>query len=171
MRLRFACAPGCRPPAGTRAPLEELAAGLAPDGILVQVVLGRDPLLRRLNRSFRGRDRSTDVLSFRYAGAAPRSRLDPVGYVEAAGPDGEVYVSLDRAAAQARAHGHTTAEEFVLLVLHGLLHLQGHDHHTPREVRRMHGAEVRALGRLRRRWPEFTARPMLDAPRSVHRVA
>src|SRR5262245_42798285 len=67
VRLDFTGAPGCRAPAGTRTALVALAEGLRPRRLEVQVVVGRDPLLRRLNRDFRGRDRATDVLSFLYA--------------------------------------------------------------------------------------------------------
>ena len=94
MRLQFTCTAGCRLPAGTGAPLVALARGFAPRGAVVQVVVGRDGLLRRLNRGFRGRDRPTDVLSFAYDEA--------LGDSPAGGPAGEIYVSLDRAAAQAR---------------------------------------------------------------------
>jgi probable rRNA maturation factor len=159
VRLEFACAPGCRPPSGTREPLVALAGRLAPARLVVQVVVARDGLLRRLNREFGRRDRATDVLSFLYADAV-RRRPDGRG-PESAAPGAEVYVSLERTAAQARERGHTRAREFVLLVLHGLLHLQGHDHHTPPQARRMRAAEVRALRWLARRWPGIAGLPLL----------
>jgi probable rRNA maturation factor len=142
-----------RLPRGVRAPLVALAARARPAGGTVQLVLGGDALLRRLNREFRDRDEPTDVLSFRYeetAGGAPA--------------DAEIYLSLARAAAQARARGHATAREVVLLVLHGLLHLQGHDHHTAADARRMHAAEAAAWRWLGSRWPELGGAPLVAAP-------
>jgi probable rRNA maturation factor len=153
MRVTLVCAPGCQAPHGTRAPIAAAAAALRPASLRVQVVLAGDALLRRLNRRYRRRDRATDVLSFRY-GAAPGTAADP-------DVDAEVYVSLRRATVQAAAAGRTRQQEVVLLVLHGLLHLQGHDHHAPGARRRMHAAEVAALGRLARRWPAFALEPML----------
>ena len=156
MRLEFVSTPGCRLPAGTRAPLTALARALAPERLPVQVVVGRDALLRRLNRSYRRRDRPTDVLSFAYEAGAGAALGD--------GPAGEIYVSLDRAIVQARAARHATRQEFALLVLHGLLHLQGHDHETTRDARRMRAAEQRALRRLAHLEPRLVARPMLTVP-------
>jgi probable rRNA maturation factor len=108
----------------------------------VQLVLADDACLRRLNREFRRRDRTTDVLSFLYE-AAPPPR-DP-------GPHAEIYVSLPRAREQARERGHALRCELVLLTLHGLLHLQGHDHEEASEARRMRAAERPHLQWLRRR--------------------
>lgn len=71
--------------------------------------------MRQLNRRFRGNDRSTDVLSF-----LPASTL--------AGVAGDVAISLAMASRNARALGHSVAEEIRILVLHGILHLAGFDH-------------------------------------------
>ena len=154
MQIQWSRQPGCRIPAGARAPVEAAARALPPAGLHVQVVLAGDELLQRLNQEFRHRDRPTDVLSFRYDGAA------------AAGtdPGAEIYVSLPRAVAQAREYGRTRAQEFVLLVLHGLLHVQGHDHHRRAAARRMHAAERAALRRLARRWRWLDLPPMVAAP-------
>jgi probable rRNA maturation factor len=155
VRAAIVAAPGCRAPRGTRAPIVAAAAALRPSAWRVQVVLTDDAWLRRLNRRFRRRDRVTDVLSFRYAPAPGRD----------GGPDGEVYVSLGRAARQAAERGRTLRQEVVLLALHGLLHVQGHDHHTRRDRGRMHAAEAAALRRLGRRWPAFALTPMVAPPR------
>jgi probable rRNA maturation factor len=73
-----------------------------------------DEELRRLNRDFRGRDYTTDVLSF------------PSG--QPLGPLGDIAISSGRANDQAREHGHTIEEEIRILMLHGVLHLMGLDH-------------------------------------------
>lgn len=72
-----------------------------------------DDELRSLNRDFRGKDETTDVLSFPGDGA---------GYL------GDLAISADRAAAQAAEHGHEPGQEIRILMLHGVLHLLGYDH-------------------------------------------
>ena len=73
-----------------------------------------DSELQRLNRSFLGNDYPTDVLSF----PAPQN----------ANGIGEMAISIDRAKAQADEFGHSCLDEIRILMLHGLLHLTGHDH-------------------------------------------
>ena len=143
MQLSLARLPGTRTPPGTTPILAALARRLAPSRLQVQLVLADDARLRRLNREFRRRDRATDVLSFLY---------DQVPDPAAGGPHAELYVSMQRARAQARARGHGLAAELVLLVLHGLLHLQGHDHERPGDARRMGAAEARHRRWVRRRF-------------------
>src|SRR5262249_13884756 len=73
-----------------------------------------DRELRRLNGQFRGADYATDVLSF-------------PGSDESLG---EIAISADRAAAQARQFGHSRLDEIRILMLHGVLHLLGMNHET-----------------------------------------
>lgn len=77
-------------------------------------LLTGDRELQRLNRSFLGNDYPTDVLSF----PARRDASDL----------GEMAISIDRAKAQADEFGHSCLDEIRVLMLHGLLHLTGHDH-------------------------------------------
>lgn len=77
-------------------------------------VIGDDSELRRLNKSFRGCDYATDVLSF--------PSHDSVGDL------GELIISAERAEAQALEFGHDRTDEIRVLMLHGLLHLTGMDH-------------------------------------------
>ncbi len=73
-----------------------------------------DKKIRELNRQFRGIDKATDVLSF-----------------PSDGPDlGDIAISVDTAAAQAKENGLKLDEEIAQLILHGLLHLSGYDHET-----------------------------------------
>jgi probable rRNA maturation factor len=152
MRVSFERTAGCRWPAGALDAVATAARRLAPRDLWVQVVGADDTLLRQLNRDFRRQDRATDVLSFRYARAASG---------RGSGPDAEVYVSLERAARQARECGRTLRQEFVLLVVHGLLHVQGHDHHARADRRRMHAAESDLLRRLAPRRPWLSLPPMV----------
>jgi len=82
---------------------------------LVSVHLADDRLLHELNRSYRGVDRPTDVLSFGLGEGPPGSAL------------GDVVISLERARAQAEAFGHSELRELCYLAVHGTLHLLGHD--------------------------------------------
>jgi len=71
--------------------------------------------LRNLNKSFRGLDKPTDVLSF-----PPMLRLDNFA--------GDIAISADIAARNARELGHSPTQEIKILTLHGILHLAGYDH-------------------------------------------
>jgi len=91
-----------------------------------------DRELQRLNAMFRGKDCATDVLSF------------PSGDGETLG---EIAVSAQRAAAQAREYGHSVEDEICTLMLHGVLHLLGMDHENDRgRMRRAETAWRRKLG-------------------------
>jgi len=100
-----------------------------------------DAEMHVLNRDYRGRDRPTDVLAF-----ALREGL------RAPGDDtvlGDVVISLDTAARQARAHSRPTDAEVRTLLIHGVLHLLGYDHErSAAEARRMRAMEGRLLGSL-----------------------
>jgi probable rRNA maturation factor len=89
----------------------------------VHVLLADDATLRRLNKSFRGKDKATDVLSFP-AGPSTVFFSEPEG----PGLEGDLAVSLETALRQANRFGHTLKEEVCILFLHGLLHLAGYDH-------------------------------------------
>jgi len=84
----------------------------------VDILLANDPTLRHLNKTFRGKNKPTDVLSF------------PAPSAFAAKHAGDLAISLETAARQAAAHGHALADEIRILILHGLLHLSGEDHET-----------------------------------------
>ena len=84
------------------------------------IVFVSDSAIKRLNQQFRRKDFATDVLSF----PAQRERFER----ELKPNLGEVVISLDRAAAQAKENGLTFTNEVEQLILHGLLHLCGYDH-------------------------------------------
>jgi probable rRNA maturation factor len=92
-----------------------LAVGLTGQ---VEVLLADDLTLRRLNKSFRGKNKPTDVLSF------------PTPAEIAETHAGDLAISLETAARQAATYGHSLRDEVRILLLHGLLHLSGLDHET-----------------------------------------
>ena len=84
----------------------------------VSVLLTNNRELRALNRQFRRKDKPTDVLSF------------PSEVVGARRFVGDIAISVEIAAKNAKRLGHSTADEVRILILHGLLHLAGYDHET-----------------------------------------
>jgi probable rRNA maturation factor len=84
----------------------------------VDVLLADDPTLRHLNKTFRGKNKPTDVLSF------------PAPSAFASKHAGDLAISLETAVRQASTYGHTLRDEVRILLLHGLLHLSGEDHET-----------------------------------------
>lgn len=109
-----------------------LAEAVAPGRPFCGLLTG-DAELRRLNCEFRQQDYPTDVLSF--------PSESPAGSL------GDIAISVERARAQAAEHGHDTPTEIRILLLHGLLHLLGHDHETDHgQMRRLESKWRRTLG-------------------------
>ena len=118
------------------ATLEQQSASAEDD---LTVVLADDEQLQDLNREFRDIDAPTDVLSF------PSSESDPeTGHRYL----GDILISVQRAEEQAAAGGHPLEAEIQLLVVHGVLHLLGHDHAEDEEKARMWAAQAEVLARL-----------------------
>ncbi len=109
------------------------------------VVLDRDLRVRRLNARHRGRNCSTNVLTFENPGGAPGAGP---GAGPVAGLGGDIVLALETVRREAQAAGRLPAHHLAHLVLHGALHLRGHDHHGAGEARRMELREARLLRRL-----------------------
>lgn len=84
--------------------------------------------MRGLNREWRGKDKATDVLSF--------------------GDVGEILICYAVAKRQAAERGHSTRDEVVFLLVHGVLHVFGFDHESPSDARRMFPLQTKILERL-----------------------
>jgi probable rRNA maturation factor len=96
----------------------------------VHVLLAGDATLKRLNRTFRGKNKATDVLSF------------PAGDA-GLGVAGDLAISLETAARQAVRYGHSLRDEVRVLLLHGVLHLAGFDHEADAGEMATREAELR----------------------------
>jgi len=107
------------------------------------LVLTDDARIRILNRDFLEVDRPTDVLSFPLAEPGDLEDRDRPLFL------GEIYISVETARAQARAARRPFPGEVAHLLIHGVLHLVGHDHARPAERRRMKALESRLLRELR----------------------
>jgi probable rRNA maturation factor len=96
----------------------------------VTVLLTTDTAIRKLNRQFRGKDKATDVLSFPAEGSFPAECPFPVEGIGAEKIAGDLAISVPTARKQAIEQGHSLSTEIKVLILHGLLHLAGHDHES-----------------------------------------
>lgn len=103
----------------------------------VQVIVVDDVTMRRLNRRFKGKDKTTDVLSFPFADALPGTESEK--FV------GEIYCNYAHCKRWVAEHGGSIGDELTRLAVHGCLHLFGYDHHRPEDHRRMIRAENRYL--------------------------
>lgn len=100
----------------------------------VTVLFTGDADVRRLNREFRGKDATTDVLSF---------QSDEPEYA------GEIIISVPEARREAQKKGIAIRDELWLLIVHGTLHLLGFDHETERDARHMFPLQARILTSVR----------------------
>jgi len=112
------------------------------EGVLegeVSVVLGDDELLKRLNKEYRGIDRTTDVLAFGYRGHI----LPDVSHII-----GEIIISVDAVYRQAKEYNHSFEKELSILLIHGALHILGYDHsnkYLPKEPMTVRTEEIWTL--------------------------
>ena len=112
------------------------------------VLLTDDPGIRALNREHRGLDKPTDILSWSYLPPgqvldapldSPHPATQPVAHL------GDLALSVETAARQARDNGWDLPTEAARLLAHGCAHLVGHDHQTAAQERRMLAVELRLL--------------------------
>ena len=121
----------------------------------VNLVLVDNEEIKRVNTEFRGIESATDVLSF------PMIPFEtPADYAVAEEDEscfdldtdelllGDIMISAERAAAQAKEYGHSVKREFCFLVAHSILHLLGYDHMVPEEAEVMEKKQAKALEEL-----------------------
>jgi probable rRNA maturation factor len=104
-----------------------------------------DNAIRALNLEYRGRDAATDVLSFPLDPAPKSSVPEPLL--------GDVVISVETARRQAAAYDASLQREIYRLLIHGLLHLMGHDHEALGERRTMQREERRLADAIALPWP------------------
>lgn len=104
-----------------------------------------------LNLKYRDTDRPTDVISLEYKPDNEEIFFDeeteiPEELLEELDPFiGELYISIDKAAEQAKDYGHSLEREYGWLTVHGFLHINGYDHYTPEEEAEMFGLQEEIL--------------------------
>lgn len=89
--------------------------------------------MKKLNNQWRGKNYVTDVLSFELGEGIMK---------------GEIILSYEKAQKQAREMGHSTRDELWFLIVHGVLHVWGHDHETPKDAKKMFPLQTRILNEL-----------------------
>jgi rRNA maturation RNase YbeY len=120
-----------------------LSAASEPTSELSVELIG-DRRMRRLNREYRKKDRTTDVLAF-----SMREALTPRAARLMPGMLGDVVISVPMALRQARDAGRSPDDELAALLVHGVLHLCGYDHErSKKEADRMHRRERAILRRI-----------------------
>ncbi len=107
------------------------------------VAFSNDRDVQELNKRYRSKDKPTNVLSF------PAPPLPP-GMADAGEPRhlGDIVLAAETVAAEARDLGISLADHVQHLVMHGVLHLLGHDHETDTEAEAMEALETRLLATL-----------------------
>ncbi len=108
--------------------LKVCSRSLGSPDLEVSIAFIAEKEIRRLNKTWRGKDTVTDVLSFE----------DPA----------EVLLSYEQAARQAVQMGHSTRDEIIFLLVHGVLHVMGHDHERPVDAKKMFSLQEKILTRL-----------------------
>jgi probable rRNA maturation factor len=103
----------------------------------VSVAFVTPGVIKQLNKSYRGKDKVTDVLSFPF--------IDEETF-------GEVLVCLSQAKKQAREYQHSLEEEITILLVHGLIHLFGYDHLKEIEAKKMFLLQQKILKNLKINW-------------------
>ena len=132
----------------TEEPIRQAAAALSrhrrlsiEPGSEASVVLGSDALVHRLNRTYRGKDAATNVLSFPFQ-HPPGAGSEHGAYL------GDVVLAAETVRLEAGEHGIEPRHHLQHLVVHGLLHLLGYDHDTDSEAEAMERLEVDILGTI-----------------------
>ena len=123
-----------------------LLASLGIDNAELSVVVTDDAGIQALNGEWRGKDTATDVLSFPQLEGEPPPGVPLVL--------GDIVISHETTARQALEYGHGFEDELRVLLVHGLLHLLGHDHLDEAEAREMRTAEAQLIQGL---WPDLRA--------------
>jgi probable rRNA maturation factor len=122
-----------------------LLSALGERGSSLSLSLVGDSAIRSLNHRYRGKDKATDVLSFPLEGdtqSAAQERLL-----------GDVVISVDTARRQAAVYDASLQRELYRLLIHGLLHLKGHDHVRADDRRMMRREERRLAAAIALPWP------------------
>jgi probable rRNA maturation factor len=125
---------------------DALLAALGERDSSLSISFVRDPKIRELNRTFRALDKPTDVLSF--------PLVEPGNaYSGAERLLGDIVISVDTARRQAADYDAPIGREVQRLLIHGVLHLLGHDHVDPAERAAMEAEERRLAAAIGMPWP------------------
>jgi probable rRNA maturation factor len=130
---------------------KKLLAAVDEAGSSLSLTLVDDAAIREVNREHRGKDKPTDVLSF------PMFEGDDVPHDGVERMLGDVVVSVETARRQAAEYDATLQRELYRLLIHGLLHVLGHDHEEAVERAEMEAQERRLADAIGMPWPYASA--------------
>lgn len=108
-------------------------------GVSLSLVFVGDKRMQNLNKKYRGKNKTTDVISFGFLGDRARMPQDLLG---------EIFISIPQAKRQARAFSHSLQKEVEHLFVHGVLHILGYEHGRSREASSMRRLEEKILGSI-----------------------
>lgn len=128
----------------------QLAPELANDRLEVSILFTSDAEVHALNREWRGKDKPTNVLSFPMLDCAQLLALAPDGPPEMPPvPLGDLALAHETCAREAAAKGIPLEDHAAHLLIHGFLHLAGHDHEiSPEDAEKMEALEILALAEM-----------------------
>ncbi|MBQ8131520.1 MAG: rRNA maturation RNase YbeY [Bacilli bacterium] len=109
------------------------------EGINFNLIIVDNPYIHELNKNYRNIDRETDVITFALEDDDTMVLPEDVRVL------GDIYISIDKARAQAEEYGHSFLREICFLAVHGFYHLLGYDHQTPEEEKVMFGKQEEVL--------------------------
>ena len=128
------------------AALAQVAPELGNERLSASVLFADDAEVHALNHEWRGKDKPTNVLSFPMLEREDLLELGPDGPPELLG---DIALALETCAREAQEKGLTLEQHATHLIVHGLLHLAGHDHEiSPQDARIMEQLEINALALL-----------------------
>ncbi len=99
-----------------------------------------DRRMRTLNHQYRGKDKTTDVLSFAAQEGESGFHTEELG---------DIFISVPQIRRQARSLRISEKEEFLRMLIHGILHILGHDHDTRAGAKKMFGMQEKLLNQVR----------------------
>ena len=111
------------------------------DNALFTIILTDEETVHKLNKEYRGIDRTTDVLSFAYEDNDEDTFYDKRLL-------GEIFVCIPKVIEQAKEYGHSETRELAFLCVHGLLHLLGYDHMEKADEEKMFGRQEDILSKF-----------------------
>ena len=101
------------------------------------IIIVDNNYIHELNKTYRGIDRETDVISF---ALEDDKTFNPTERVL-----GDIYISIDKVYSQAKEYGHSNLRELAFLSVHGLLHLLGYDHMKKEDEKEMFSLQDKIL--------------------------
>lgn len=125
--------------------------GAKPSDLGLSVFFVSDKAIRELNRDFRGKDQATDVITFSFV---ETRTFMPFTKGEVY-PAGEIFLSVDTIARQAKEQNLPYEQEMAYMLVHGALHTFGYDHPDARSEKAMEKQSYAILGKLYPRKKEF----------------